>query len=180
VQSISDSRLCSSNVSSSTKVYATACDCVLQLQAWCYHCYCCCCWHYQYCDSTTTTLVIKIVRYCCHYHTLLSLLLLLQQWIFVIACIIKLFALFYLCYKAYLPFYRIVVNNKFVQGAQEVSSSLTKSLPSTAAGSVSDSVPGTPAGSCQRSPTAGGNRSTRFLKAFSSAAAEKSKSRGST
>jgi hypothetical protein len=54
----------------------------------------------------------------------------------VIACIVKLFALFYLCYKAYLPFHRIVVNNKFVQGALLEVGKSPKSAPASPASSI--------------------------------------------
>jgi hypothetical protein len=78
----------------------------------------------------------------CH-HTLPSLLL-PSQWIFVIACIVKLFALFYLCYKAYLPFHRIVINNKFVQGAllDVGGKSPTRSAPVSPASSIPTAVNG--------------------------------------
>ncbi|KAG5190184.1 hypothetical protein JKP88DRAFT_299437, partial [Tribonema minus] len=39
------------------------------------------------------------------------------QYVFVIMCCLKFFAMIYLCYKAYVPFKRIVVSNKFVQAA---------------------------------------------------------------
>eukprot|EP00611_Tribonema_gayanum_P022998 TRINITY_DN4733_c0_g1_i1.p1 TRINITY_DN4733_c0_g1~~TRINITY_DN4733_c0_g1_i1.p1 ORF type:complete len:932 (-),score=372.03 TRINITY_DN4733_c0_g1_i1:455-3250(-) len=38
------------------------------------------------------------------------------QWIFIITCACKVVAMGVLCYRAYLPFSKIVVNNKFVQG----------------------------------------------------------------
>jgi hypothetical protein len=60
----------------------------------------------------------------------------------VIACIVKLFALFYLCYKAYLPFHRIVVNNKFVQGALLEVGKSPKSAPGSPASSIPTAVNG--------------------------------------
>eukprot|EP00953_Heterococcus_sp_UTEX-ZZ885_P041871 21328-Heterococcus_DN1.PRE.5 len=38
-----------------------------------------------------------------------------QQWVFVAICVCKLLAICGLCYRAYQPFYRIVLNNKLVQ-----------------------------------------------------------------
>jgi hypothetical protein len=60
----------------------------------------------------------------------------------VIACIVKLFALFYLCYKAYLPFHRIVVNNKFVQGALLEVGKSPKSAPGSPASSIATAANG--------------------------------------
>jgi hypothetical protein len=58
-----------------------------------------------------------------------------QQWIFVVTCIGKLFALFYLCFKAYQPFQKIV-NSKFVQGHVD-GASPTASAAVTPVGGVS-------------------------------------------
>jgi hypothetical protein len=43
------------------------------------------------------------------------LLLLLLQIVFIVICILKAISICWLCYKAYLPFHKIVVTNKFVQ-----------------------------------------------------------------
>jgi hypothetical protein len=43
------------------------------------------------------------------------LLCTLLQFVFIVICVLKLLAVSYLCYKAYLPFHKIVVINKFVQ-----------------------------------------------------------------
>jgi hypothetical protein len=39
--------------------------------------------------------------------------LLLQQWAFIGVCCAKLLAMFSLCWKAYTPFRRIVINNRY-------------------------------------------------------------------
>jgi hypothetical protein len=43
-----------------------------------------------------------------------QLLLLLHQWAFIGVCCAKLLAMFSLCWKAYKPFRRIVINNRCV------------------------------------------------------------------
>jgi hypothetical protein len=75
-------------------------------------------------------------HYATRYTTPLSIMTL--QWIFVVTCIGKLFALFWLCWKAYAPF-RKIVNSKFVQGHVDGAASpqATASAPVTPLGGVS-------------------------------------------
>jgi hypothetical protein len=70
----------------------------------------------------------------------------------VVTCIGKLFALFYLCFKAYQPFQKIV-NSKFVQGHVDGAVSPTASAPVAPVGGVS------PKGS----PTAASANSSKSL-----------------
>jgi hypothetical protein len=50
----------------------------------------------------------------------------LQQYVFVAVCACKLIAISVLCYRAYLPFRRIVTKNKFVQASKRAANSTSK------------------------------------------------------
>jgi hypothetical protein len=83
-----------------------------------------------------------------------------KQIVFIVICVLKLLAISYLCYRAYLPFHKIVVTNKFVQaGAVNSTSTATstnggvinvqspKSVPRTATTTPTRDVRGSVQGS---------------------------------